>query len=511
MRTNLPATLRVIALSALVGLAVPFYLAVLAAGDQFGNHGLGNFVPLFGLTATYVAAVALIWWSRPATSARWRWIELGVIAAGGLALRAIFWPHPPTLSHDAYRYVWDAHLVLHGVSPYMHSPLDPSLVGLRDSAIWPNVNWPTSPTIYPPAAEIFYLLISLIVPLNIWALKVGIALCDIGSGLLTLVLLRRFGLDLRRVALYWWSPIPILEFAYSAHVDALAVLLTLATLVVAAQHWRGARMAAGVLLGLAALTKLYPLLFVVVLVRRRDWGFLGALAGTIVIGYLPFIRLGLGGGGFLGTYFHQRFYDQGFMLRPLSYLMFNIFHATSNDYILAQLACIALLAGVIMWWRWRFGLRPEAGLLALSAVWISFSPHVFPWYVAAPLPLLTLYLGQANREKRASAASEAPSPFASMGRGLAGSRLVRSQSSARVGPAGAFWLFVLCVPFEYAIFSPTYILDGVYALFFLVPAALLAWDIWRRRAYRACFAEVRATWGDVTRWLRPSYSLPAEE
>ncbi|HKD75199.1 MAG TPA: hypothetical protein VKB76_06875, partial [Ktedonobacterales bacterium] len=225
----MPALLRIIALSALAALAVPFYLAILAEGGNIGNDGLGSFVPLFGLTATYVAAVVLIWWSRPATSARWRWIELGMIVAGGLALRTIFWPQGPTISHDAYRYVWDAHLVLHGISPYTHTPHDPSLASLRDAAIWPNVNWPDAPTIYPPGAQIFYVLISLIAPLNIWALKAGMALCDIGSMLLTLVLLRRFGLDLRRVLLYWWSPIPILEFAYSAHVDALAVLLTLAT------------------------------------------------------------------------------------------------------------------------------------------------------------------------------------------------------------------------------------------------------------------------------------------
>ncbi len=473
MRTNLPVALHLIALSALIALAVPFYLIVLAEGVQFGNNGVANLVPLVGLTATYMAAVAVIWWSHPAASAWWRWIEWGLIAAGGLALRAIFWPLPPTISHDAYRYVWDAHLVLHGVSPYIHTPLDLSIAWLRDRAIWPNVNWPSSPTIYPPAAEIFYLLIGLVAPLNIGALKAGIVLCDIGSGALTLVLLRRFGLDQRRVLLYWWSPIPILEFAYSAHVDALAILLTLSTLVTATQRWRGARVVTGVLLGLATLSKLYPLLFVVVLVRRRDWGFLSALMGTIVAGYLPFVHLGLGGGGFLSTYFHQRFYDQGFMLRPLSYLMFNIFHATSNMYILAQLVCIGLLAGVAMWWRWRFGLRAEAGLLALSAIWIVFAPHMFPWYVAALLPLLALYLGAA--------------------------------------PANSFWLFVLCVPFEYVIFSPNYQFIDIYELFYLVPAALLAWDIWRRRAYRVFFAEVHATRDDIACWLRPSAVLPAEE
>lgn len=479
MRANLPTILRLLALLALAALAIPFELRVIVVGNIFTTNGQASFLPLVGLTLIYLVAVALIWRSPPAATARWRWIELSVIAALGLILRAIFWPHAPAISHDAYRYVWDAHLVLHGISPYTHTPLDASIAHLRDGVIWPNVNWPNAPTIYPPGAEIFYLIIGIIKPLNIWAMKAGIALCDIGSGLLTLALLRRYGIDLRRVVLYWMAPIPIIEFAYSAHIDALALLLTLGTLVVAPLPWRYARVAAGVLLALATLTKLYPLLFVVVLVRRRDWGFLGGLAGTMVLVYLPFFRLGLGNGGFLSTYFHQRFPDQGALLRLLTLITLNSFHLNSNVLILLELFSIALLSALVIWWRWRFGLRPEAGILALSAIWIVLAPHLFTWYVAALLPLLAL-----NLELTVGAGkSVAPS---------------------------AIWLFVLFMPFSYVIFSGI-VSSDLFDLFFLIPAGWLAWDIWRRRAYRTAFAALRATWGEAVAWLHQSYSLTAEE
>ncbi|HKD74197.1 MAG TPA: hypothetical protein VKB76_01830, partial [Ktedonobacterales bacterium] len=149
-------------------------------------------------------------------------------------------------------------------------------------------------------------------------------------------------------------------------------------------------------------------------------------------------------------------------------------HTGNEAYILVQLLCIAALAGVVVWWRWRFDLRAEAGMLALSVAWILFSPHLFPWYMAALLPLLALYLGNGKA-------------------------------------ATALWIFVLCMPFTYSIFTQTGTLDNVFLLFFIVPAALLAWNIVRRHDYRAFFAEVRATWNDVAGWLHPSYSLPAEE
>ena len=85
-------------------------------------------------------------------------------------------------------------------------------------------------------------------------------------------------MDLRRVIVYWWNPIPILEFVYNAHLDVVTVLLVALALLVAGQHWRGARTLIGVLLGLAALTKLYPLLFVFALARRRDWALFAGLA-----------------------------------------------------------------------------------------------------------------------------------------------------------------------------------------------------------------------------------------
>ena len=64
----------------------------------------------------------------------------------------------------------------------------------------------------------------------------------------------------------------------------------------------------------ATLIKLYPLLIVIALVRRRDWSLLGALALTLAAGYAPFRNEGLAATGYLGNYLSQVHSNAGGLL-----------------------------------------------------------------------------------------------------------------------------------------------------------------------------------------------------
>lgn len=430
---------RLFALVALGALAIPLYAQSVPLANALSQQGGAFFRLLAELTALYVLACALVWRPWRAASAAadagdnargWRWAELAIILAVGVALRGALFGAPPALSPDAYRYAWDPYLIVHGISPYLHTPLDPALIHLRDHAIWPNLRYRNSPTIYPPAAQGLFLLAYAIAPLNILGVKGVIELCDALVCALTLALLWRGRLDLRRVILYWWAPLPILEFAFSAHVDAEAIVFTLAALLVASQRWRRARVVAGVLLGLATLTKLYPLLFVVALIRRRDYGLLVGLAATVALGYAPILALGAGGGGYLSTYFSQRNSDEGMLARILNLTLLR-FTTSNTALIVAQGLTLALLCGLVALYRWRVGLRPEAAILAISAAWLSLSPHTLPWYVAALLPLLALY-------------------------------------SVREARAWALWIATVTAPFLY-ILSVTPLQPTLFDLFFIAP------------------------------------------
>ena len=177
------------------------------------------------------------------------------------------------------------------------------------------MNWPNSPTIYPPGAELLFWLVNEVAPLNITAMQLAMAACDASVGVATLLLLRHYRLDPRRFIVYWWNPIPILEFTYSAHVDAAATLFVLVAFLLALQRWRWSAAASWS--------------------RFRHGGPDKALSVALCRGASTAARLGIPGldsasrwcwsrcrlftlvletEGFLTTYFSQRFVDQGITL-----------------------------------------------------------------------------------------------------------------------------------------------------------------------------------------------------
>lgn len=439
-----------IVLLGMIGLPLYFWLV---APNLDHDHALGWL--LAGLTAIYGASVALVWRAPVAQEPGARRAELIALLAVALAWRLVAFASTPHFSFDAYRYTWDAHLLLHGISPYTHTPIDPALAGLRDAVVWPILSWRTVPTLYPPGAQALFVLVGIVAPLNIWALKTAILICDLLAMGLTFLLARRMSIDPRRAILYWWSPIPILEFAANAHVDALVIVWILLALWLAqGSAMRGQRALAGAALGMATLTKLYPLLFVFALGKQRDRAFFVTLGGVVALGYLVFLPLGIGSGGFLGTYFSQRFVDQGILEYYLGLWLIDGAHLPSGALNLME--GILILAGCVAIALWlRRGndaqdYRTPMGLLAISIIWIVLSPHVFPWYVAALLPLFVLLpWGRAD----VAGASAAPQFWPAITWGV--------------------WSFTLLMPFSYVIFSPgLHLPPALFQGIFLVPIAI---------------------------------------
>jgi len=469
-------------------LALPCYIAIRQVGGTFlpqpGTLGW----PLLGATAVYVIGCWVVLLSRPAGNRWGRWLELGLILALGLAARAIFFSAPPIISRDAYRYVWDAHLLAHGISPYTHTPFDPAVQSLQDTVIWPNQRFRNDPTIYPPGAEMLYLLIYVIKPLSIGALKAGIEVCDALVAFLTLLLLRRHRLDLRRVLVYWWSPIPIIEFAFSAHIDAAAIVWLLAALLVAGMSWPGAKGIAGMLLGMATLTKLYPALYALVMVRRRrDWPFLVGLIGTVALAYLAFLPYQAQSGGFLSTYIHQATFDRGILLHWLG-VWVNDLGGTEFLVLVAQGLSLAVLSLLIGWFCWRKGVRLEAGALAISLLWIVLATHLFTWYIAVLLPMLAVYLRLPGPTRKSATHSiDLSGRFAT--------------------PTQAIWLFTLLMPFTYVIFAQGFLHPTVFLYFFYAAFALAALPLLTRQGRAALWAFLRLPPKSASRESAPAASL----
>ena len=311
-------------------------------------------------------------------------VVLVLLLAVALRFAAIS-PKAP-LSDDLYRYAWDGRVQVSGTDPYRYPPLAPELTDLRTPWLFPadhpkgtQINRPTVRTIYPPVAEAWFALEHLVLPDDTQDRGyegIGLLL-DLAVLAVLLAMLR----DRRWVALYALAPLPVLEAVQNAHVDVLAVLLTLGA-VALAERRRPASAAA--VLALAALVKVYPALLLPVLLRGRSALVrgTGAFVAVVVAAYLPHVlAVGTKIFGYLPGYLAEERYDEGGRFLLLGAL------GLSG---LAAKAIAAVLLGALGVWALRTSLPVrEAAVRLFAGVLLVVTP-VQPWYALLLLALATL-------------------------------------------------------------------------------------------------------------------------
>ncbi|MFE3522971.1 glycosyltransferase 87 family protein [Streptomyces sp. NPDC059161] len=372
--------------------------------------------------------VGLSWWYGAAwlLFAAAAWSVRGVparhcaalIVAGGVAVAATGLLAPPRTSSDAYRYAWDGRVQAAGISPYDHAPADREVAGLRDDWLFPTdpaqcslpgrspvdggctlLNRPSVHTIYPPVAEAYYLLVDEVSPRSarLVPLQIGGALFAVAT---TLGLVR--GLRRRRgpdgapgpvpAAAYWaWCPAVPLEAVNNAHVDVLAVLLTVAGLGVLTG--RGGRTAGrlraaagGALLGAGVAVKLLPAVVLPAVLRRRPVAVLLSACGAVALSYVPYVLASHSSVfGYLGGYTQEEGYDD-----PSTRGRFALLRLALPDSWSLPVTAAVLL--VVTGWVMRRGdaERPwSGGLLLLGCSFLLLTPG-YSWYALLLVALAAL-------------------------------------------------------------------------------------------------------------------------
>src|SRR6185503_19558912 len=217
-------------------------------------------------------------------------VVLVLIFAGLFRLSILF--APPYLSDDIYRYVWDGRVQAAGINPYRYIPADEHLQSLRDEEIYPKINRRDyAHTIYPPVAEAVFLLTTRVSESITWmkAIMIGfeaIAIWAIAQ------LLAACGLARQRILIYAWHPLVIWEFAGSGHVDPIAIAFIALALLA---RRKNAEVATGVALACATLGKVFPIILLPALNKRWNLKMPLAVAITILLGYIPYVSVGLRG------------------------------------------------------------------------------------------------------------------------------------------------------------------------------------------------------------------------
>lgn len=344
--------------------------------------------PFLGLFATMGVLYLLACWLVLRAPDRLPYRQaLLTIAAFGLLYRMFFFPIAPTLSDDFYRYVWDGFIQGRGYSPYRYPPQAAELAPLRDTAYWPKINRKAQTSAYPPVAELAFRGLALVRPMDTGVFKLAFLLLDGATCVLLARLLRLREQSPLGVIVYAWHPLPIFEFFHSAHIDVLAVTLIVLALYLQA---RGRQGAAGIALGLATLTKLYPILLLPAFARRGQWTLPLAAGATVVVGFLPALLSGDSNFRQFPTYLAEEGYDNGERYIPLRLLRLLV--PIPNTAYVGAVALVLLLLAL------RLYLAPEASgtfdvprraLLLVSAVLLLVTP-AYPWYYIWMIPLLTL-------------------------------------------------------------------------------------------------------------------------
>ena len=312
-----------------------------------------------------------------------------LILGAALVFRLTLWWSPATLSDDVFRYVWDGRVQLAGINPYLYAPSAPQVAHLRD-ALYPSVNHAAIPTIYPPLAQLFFRAIC-VLSATPAAFKLALLLCDWGLCLLLAHSLVRRDQDPRRVVLYAWNPLPLVEVAGSGHIDALGVLILFAALyALHNQRWAAAVCA----LAGAFLVKLIPLVLLPVFWRRPHvaWSNFRKRSALLLfptlglLAFWPFASAGEKLATGLLTYVQHWHFNAA----AYSLFRFALEPWDSHAYAHARWLCTALFALVALGVQIRYR-DPYRAAFATLGAYVLLSPTVHPWYLLWVLPFLAFF------------------------------------------------------------------------------------------------------------------------
>jgi alpha-1,6-mannosyltransferase len=336
------------------------------------------------LALLYLTALALVFRSGADAGRSRR--GLWVILFFACLYRWLLVPSVPALSTDIYRYIWDGRVQAHGINPYVYPPRSEALKDLRDEKIYPRINRPSAPTIYPAGAQLLFHGLNRLVIRSTTAFKAAVVVSDMGSLLVLTLMLIHLKVPAERVLVYAWHPLVIYEVANNGHLDGFMLLFVLLALFLMLKSRPAAAIAS---LALATAVKLYPVLLLPTLLKSRQWRYCLLFGGIVLALYLPYLSAGPAILGFLPEYFRNP--AEGFNLGLKAYLLKILPLA---DHLLITLGFAVLLAAaVVVVWR-----LPKDDITALKCAYLLVglqlllaSGSLHPWYLIPIIPFLALF------------------------------------------------------------------------------------------------------------------------
>jgi alpha-1,2-mannosyltransferase len=356
-------------------------------------------IPAFALSLLVLVLLSRLRLSRRAMSL--------LLLSGCAVLQLAALTGHPTTSDDDFRYSWDAKVQLAGVDPYRYAPQDPALARLRETFTFPAeqpclhyqvpggctlINRPSVHTIYPPVAQVAFdaaRLFSLGGHGGHLPLQLAAALGVLATTWLLIRLARRRDGPLWPVGVWALSPIVANEATSNAHIEWLAVLFLVASLLALRSGRRGL---AGVAIGAAIATKLYPGLMLVT-AGRRPVRMVASATAVVALSYLPHVlAVGPRVIGYLPQYLKDESYSSGGRYLVVQWVV--------GQHLASYLAPVLLLGGLLALWWWGDPAQPERTAVASVGLYVLITTPNYAWYGLMLIALIAasgrwewLYLG----------------------------------------------------------------------------------------------------------------------
>ena len=218
----------------------------------------------------------------------WLWWRQGIALFDVLLFAVVFrlalvWL-PPSLSDDAFRYVWDGLVQAQHVNPYEFRPEAAELEALHGEVLYERLNSKSFYSVYPPVSQYVFAFGSMFYGqgwmVSHYVIKGILVLAE----LVALLILARL-VGARSLMLYAWNPLVLLETAGQGHTESL-LLLFLIAVICASRAGKGTW--ASIALAGATWVKLFPVVLFPFVWRRFGWG--AVWPGAVALGVfgIPF-------------------------------------------------------------------------------------------------------------------------------------------------------------------------------------------------------------------------------
>lgn len=221
------------------------------------------------------------------------------LLAIGLIFRFVFIVAVPNLSQDFYRFIWDGHLVINAINPYLHLPneliISADIVVPNATELYNGMGSLSAKhySNYPPLNQFLFGMAALFSGKSILSslivMRGTIILADLGIVYFGRKLLKNLNKSPHLIFWYFLNPLVIVELTGNLHFEGVMLFFFIVSIyLLSLKKWYWAAM----VLACSISIKLVPLLFLPLFLTYLGWKrsitFYAIIAATSLLLFVPF-------------------------------------------------------------------------------------------------------------------------------------------------------------------------------------------------------------------------------